>query len=333
MTDTRFFFGAAHEQFPPDDLLAQAVEAERVGFDGISCSDHFQPWWEPGESGHAWVWLGALGQATSRVPIGTAVTPPSGARYHPAIAAQSLATLECLNPGRTFVGLGSGESLNESPVGMDWPPVGEQLDRFEESLEMMHRLFEGERVDSGRHFKAKQAFLHTRPERRPPFYVSAFGKRAARIAARLGDGLWTLADPEQAPELIKVYRAACDDAGKAPGEIILQVSFSWAAEDDAAFEGAAVWKAGLVDEFYTEDWHDPRAMQDHAQRNIKEDDFRQGFLIGSNTDEMAERIREIEGLGATVVALMNVSGSDPHGAIKAYGERVLPALRGVTANR
>ncbi|MEA2439245.1 MAG: hypothetical protein QOH76_669, partial [Thermoleophilaceae bacterium] len=78
MPDTRYFFACAHEQFPPDDLLKQAVEAEDAGFDGIACSDHFQPWWEPGESGHAWVWLGAVGQVTSRVPLGTAVTPPGG---------------------------------------------------------------------------------------------------------------------------------------------------------------------------------------------------------------------------------------------------------------
>jgi alkanesulfonate monooxygenase SsuD/methylene tetrahydromethanopterin reductase-like flavin-dependent oxidoreductase (luciferase family) len=83
----------SHEHFPPDALLQPAVAAERAGFDGISCSDHLQPWWEPGESGHAWVWLGAAGQATERVPIGTGVTPP-GPRYHPVLIAQAWATLE-----------------------------------------------------------------------------------------------------------------------------------------------------------------------------------------------------------------------------------------------
>src|SRR3954454_13925497 len=122
----RYFYGAAHEQFPPEDLLKQAVEAESAGFDGVGCSDHLQPWWEPGESGHAWVWLGAVGQATSKVPFGTAGTP-AGARSRPAVMAQMITTLEILNPGRAFLGVGSGESLNESPVGMDWPPVDEQV--------------------------------------------------------------------------------------------------------------------------------------------------------------------------------------------------------------
>ena len=84
----RYFHFCAHEQFPPDDLLRQAVEAEEAGFDGIGCSDHLQPWWEPGESGHAWVWLGAAAQATRKVPFGTGVTPP-GPRYHPVLIAQA----------------------------------------------------------------------------------------------------------------------------------------------------------------------------------------------------------------------------------------------------
>src|SRR4051794_41306609 len=114
MTDTRYFFACGHEQFPPDDLLKQAVEAEEAGFDGLACSDHFQPWWEPGESGHAWVWLGAVGQATSRVPIGTAVTP-AGGRYHPAVIAPMLTTLQILKPGRADLRGGAGGTLYEAP--------------------------------------------------------------------------------------------------------------------------------------------------------------------------------------------------------------------------
>src|SRR3954468_16761431 len=116
----RYFLGLAHEQFPPEDLVRQAVEAERAGFDGICCSDHFQPWWEPGHAGHAWVWLGAAGHATERGHLGPPAPPP-GARYHPAVIAQAVATLERLFPGRAFAGIGSGESLNETPVGGQWP--------------------------------------------------------------------------------------------------------------------------------------------------------------------------------------------------------------------
>src|SRR3954454_14724817 len=107
---TRFFLGAPREQFPPEDLLRQAVEAESAGFDGVSTSDHLQPWWEGGESGHTWPWLGGAGQPTSTVPLGTGVTA-FGSRYHPILIAQAWMTLERLFPGRPFLGIGSGEAL------------------------------------------------------------------------------------------------------------------------------------------------------------------------------------------------------------------------------
>ena len=196
MTETAYWIQLATEQFAPSDLVRQAIGAERAGFDAINVSDHYQPWWEPGESGHAWVLLGAICQAPERVPIGTGVTAPVF-RHNPAVVAQAFTTVEELNPGRAFLGIGSGESLNETPCGMDWPPVGEQIARMDEALEIINRLFDGERLNfDGDWFRAKHAYLHTRPERRVPIYVSAFGEQAAGVAARRGDGLWTLADPE-----------------------------------------------------------------------------------------------------------------------------------------
>ncbi|MEA2374170.1 MAG: hypothetical protein QOD53_633 [Thermoleophilaceae bacterium] len=325
---TKYFHFCAHEQFPPQDLLRQAVEAEQAGFDGIGCSDHLQPWWEPGESGHAWVWLGAAAQATERVPIGTGVTPP-GPRYHPVLIAQAWATLESMYPGRPYLGFGSGESLNESPLGADWPSVGKQIERMEEALELIHRLFDGERIDhQGEHFSTKAAYLHTRPERRPPIYVSAFGPQAAAVAGRWGDGVWTLADPESVPGILDAYRSAADDAGRQPGEILLQTGVSWAEDDDAALEGARVWKGAQPEEFYRDDWHDPKAMYERGEEQLSDDDLKEAFVIGSDPDMHAERIREVEKLGATIVVVMNNSGTDPHGTIATYGQRVLPKLRG-----
>jgi coenzyme F420-dependent glucose-6-phosphate dehydrogenase len=327
MARPRLYYVCAHEQFPPEGLLRQAVEAEQAGFDGIGCSDHLQPWWEPGEAGQAWVWLGAAGCATERAALGTAVTPP-GPRYHPVLIAQAWATLERLFPGRPFLGIGSGESLNESPLGADWPPVGEQIERMEEALELIHRLFEGERVThEGRHFKTKDAYLHTRPERRPPIYVSAFGPRAAGVAARWGDGLLTLADPQQAPKVIDAYTSECEKAGRQAGEIVLQYQFSWADTDDRALEGARVWKGAQPQEFYIDDWHDPRKMYERGEQLVSDEQFREKLVISSDPEVHVERIREIEKLGPTIIAGMNVSGADPHGAIDVYAREVLPALR------
>src|ERR687893_1137984 len=298
----RYWVQLATEQFPPSGLVDQGVEAERAGFDAINVSDHFQPWWEPGHSGQAWTLLGAICHATERVGVGTGVTAPVY-RYNPAVVAQFAATVEELSPGRGFLGIGSGEALNESPCGMDWPDTAEQVRRMEEALELIGKLLDGQRVDHhGEFFRTRGAYLHTRGERRPPVYVSAFGPDAAGVAARHGDGLWTLADPESAPALIDAYRSACEDAGREPGEIILQTGFSWAADDDAALEGARVWKATQPQEYFTDDWHDPAAMYEEAER-----------------------------LGATVVCLQNGSGADPLGALRTYGERVLPQLKGARA--
>src|SRR3954447_10670527 len=189
MSTTRYFFGASHEEFPPEALLEQAVAAERAGFDGISASDHLQPWWEPGESGHTWVWLGAAGQATERIPLGTGVTA-TAARYHPGLIAQAWATLERMFPGRAFLGIGSGEALNEVPVGDDWPAPKDQIARMDEALGFIDRLWAGETItEAGRFYTLRAARLWTRAERRPPIWVSAFGPRAAEVAGRRGDGL------------------------------------------------------------------------------------------------------------------------------------------------
>jgi coenzyme F420-dependent glucose-6-phosphate dehydrogenase len=324
----RYWVQLATEQFPPSALVRQAVEAERAGFDSLNVSDHYQPWWEPGESGHAWALLGAIGQATSSVGVGTGVTAPVY-RHNPAVVAQFAATMEEMCPGRAFLGIGSGESLNESPCGMDWPPVAEQVERMEEALEVINRLLEGERLDhQGRFYRTKAAYLHTRGDRRPPLYVSAFGPHAAGVAALLSDGLWTLADPEQAPGIIDAYRGACEDAGKEPGEIILQTGFSWAEYDEAALEGARVWKSTQIPDYFTDDWHDPRAMYERAEREVSDEEFKESYIVASDPELHAERVREVERLGATVVCLQNGSGAAPERALRVYGERVLPALRG-----
>jgi coenzyme F420-dependent glucose-6-phosphate dehydrogenase len=159
-------------------------------------------------------------------------------------------------------------------------------------------------------------------------YVSAFGPRAAGVAARRGDGLWTLADPDKAAGIIDAYRGACEDAGHEPGEIIVQAGFSWAEDDDAALEGARVWKSTQIADYFTDDWHDPRAMYERAEKEVSDDDFKEAFIVSSDPEVHAERVREVERLGATVVCLQNGSGAAPEQALRLYGEQVLPALRG-----
>jgi coenzyme F420-dependent glucose-6-phosphate dehydrogenase len=327
---SRYYLGCMHEQYHPAELLRQAVAGEQAGFDGIACSDHFQPWWEPGHSGHAWIWLGAAAQATGSVPVGPAVTVALK-RYHPALVAQGFATLEAMYPRRVFVGLGSGESLNEAPLGLDWPPPRDQLAALEEACGLIRRLWDGERVDhDGRFFTTKRAYLHTRPEQPPPLYVSAFHPGAAKVAGRYGDGLWTMPEPDRATELIDAYRGAAEDAGRSAGTIVLEAGFSWAPNDDEALEAARGWKGAVPDDHFTDDWFDPRAMYERGEQTVSDDDLKEQFLISPDPDEHAERIREMEKLGGdgdVIVKLSNFSGQNAVGAIRVYGERVLPKLR------
>jgi len=321
---TRYFFGASHEHFPPEALLDQAVAAEQAGFDGISASDHLQPWWEPGESGHTWVWLGAAGQATERLPLGTGVTP-TGARYHPGLIAQAWATLDRLFPGRPFLGIGSGEALNEVPVGDDWPSPKDQIARMDQALSIIDRLWKGETItEQGRFYRCHYTKLHTLADRRPPIWISAFGPKAAAVAGKWGDGLWTLPDPESTPELIAAYK----DAGGG-GEIVFQALFSWASSDEEAMESARKWKGAQPEDHYTDDWHRPSQMYLHGESEMSDEEFEENAIIGADAELHIERIRELEKLGATVIVVQNNSGADPLGAIRFYGEHVLPALRGV----
>jgi coenzyme F420-dependent glucose-6-phosphate dehydrogenase len=327
----RYMVALAHERFPPDDLLQQAIEAEQAGFDGVCCSDHLAPWWSertaPTNSGNAWVWLGAAAHATSRVALGTGVTAIVY-RYNPVVVAQQIATLEFLAPGRAFLGVGSGEAMNEVPAGMTWPSTEEQLARTEEALTIITRLLDGETVDfQGRFFRTKRAVLYSRPPRRPPVYMSAFYEGAAEVAGRLADGVWTLGDPMKAPKVIGAYRNACEESGRELGEIILQTVFSVADSDDVALEQAREWKGTLVDEHYTDPIADPEDIYRRGEDEVNDTKFTKQIIASSDPEQHIKRLERIEKLGASTIVVMNVSGNEPHEAIAAYGEKVLPAVR------
>jgi coenzyme F420-dependent glucose-6-phosphate dehydrogenase len=326
-----YWVALAHERFQPDDLLEQAQEAEKAGFDGVVCSDHLAPWWTaqtaPTSSGNAWVWLGAVAHATTRATIGPAVTSIVH-RYNPVVVAQQIATLGILAPGRVMLGVGSGEAMNEVPAGMQWPSTEEQLARTEEALTIITRLLDGETVDfDGRFFKTKGAVLYARPERRPPVYLSAFHEGAADLAGRVADGVWTLGDPRQAPQVIGVYKHACGEANREIGTVVVQSVFSYAADDDKALEAAREWKGTMVDRHYTDDVHDPAEIYRNGEDEVPDEMFTKQVVCSSDPETHAKRIKLIEKLGADVMVLMNVSGADPHAALRFYGEQVLPRLR------
>lgn len=298
MSGARRYLALAHERFPPDALLRQAARGERAGFDGICCTDVLQPRRARGESGQAWAWLGAAGAITQRAALGTAGTAVVH-RYHPAVVAQAFATLQIMFPGRVFLGAGPGDRRDETAAGMRWPEPDERLARLDEALAIIGRLLDGDTVSlDGEFFRVHRARLRSLPRRRVPVYVRADDPAVAAVAAYRGDGLWTTADPTIAGPAIAAYREERARLGREEGEILVQQAFSWAAHDDAALDAAGPWDDGPL-------------------------------IAASDPGEHAERVREMERMGATIAVLANVSGADPERAIDVYGEAVLPALRGV----
>src|SRR5215213_6619023 len=188
---TSWGYTLSSEEHPPQVLVANAERAERAGFDFLSISDHYHPWIrEQGQSPFVWSTIGAIAARTSRIRLGVGVTCPI-MRIHPAIVAQAAATSACLLEGRFFLGVGTGEALNEHVVGQRWPNIETRREMLSEAVAVMRRLWSGETVDHrGRHYTVENARLFTVPEEPPPVVVSAFGEEAARLAAADGDGIW-----------------------------------------------------------------------------------------------------------------------------------------------
>jgi G6PDH family F420-dependent oxidoreductase len=201
----------ASEEYGPAELLAQARAAEEAGFHGLWISDHFHPWNdEQGESPFVWSVIGALAEATSRMPVTTAVTCPT-VRIHPAVIAQAAATSAAMLPGRFGLGVGSGEALNEQILGDDWPEADVRLEMLEEAIELMRRLWTGEVVShEGKHYRVRHARIYTLPDQLPPILISGFGPKSVELAGRIGDGyVTTMPDAD----LISRFQAA-GGAGK-----------------------------------------------------------------------------------------------------------------------
>ena len=242
-------YKASNEQFGPTELLDYGVLAEECGFDSVFISDHLQPWrHDGGHAPFAMTWLGALGARTSRVTIGTSVLTPTF-RYHPAIVAQAFATLGCLFPGRVVLGMGSGESMNEVPLGIDWPEGKERFARFREAVKLIRELWHGERVTfEGDYYSTDKATIYDRPEQEVPLWLASSGPAATRFAGRQGDGWITTSgkDPELYTDtLMPAIAEGAEKAGRSMSDIdmMIEVKVSFDHDRDAAMDATRFWGA------------------------------------------------------------------------------------------
>jgi G6PDH family F420-dependent oxidoreductase len=221
-------YALSSEDWGPGELVDQARRAEQAGFDFASISDHFHPWIDKqGNSPFVWAVLGGIAATTDRIAVGTGVTCPT-VRIHPAVIAQAAATAATMLPGRFFLGVGSGENLNEHIFGDRWPPAPIRLEMLEEAVEVIRLLWQGgQQSHHGRHYTIENARLYTLPDEPPPIIVSAFGPKATESAARIGDGWWNTA-PDG--DLLGQFRAAAGPDKPAYG----QVKVCWAADEATA---------------------------------------------------------------------------------------------------
>src|SRR5487761_1560638 len=200
---TRYGYFLSSEEYDPASLIQQARLAEQAGFEALWISDHFHPWLdEQGQSSFVWSMIGAISQVTS-LPIGTAVTCPT-TRMHPVVVAHAAATAGGLTGGRVTPRGGTGEALNEHVTGEKWPAAAERRDMLEEASTIIAELFTGEQITyRGTYYQVETARLYTRPDTPPPVYVSGFGEKSARLAARVADGYICM---QPAADLVKLYR-------------------------------------------------------------------------------------------------------------------------------
>jgi G6PDH family F420-dependent oxidoreductase len=234
-------FALSSEEHPPNDLVKWARRAEETGFTFALISDHFHPWIDrQGHSPFVWSVIGGIAQVTERLEVGTGVTCPT-IRTHPAIIAQATATSAAMMPGRFFLGVGSGENLNEHILGDKWPAPDERLELLEEAVEVMRLLWQGGyQTHRGRHYTVESARIYTLPDEPPPIHVAASQKNAAQLAGRIGDGHVGVSPDE---EIVKEF----EDAGGKGKPKYGQITCCWAEDEEQARRTAhEVWpNAGL----------------------------------------------------------------------------------------
>lgn len=313
---TKYGLTLSSEEHPPGDLVKLAVAAEEVGFDFVSISDHFHPWIsEQGHSPFVWSVLGAIAARTTDLEVGVGVTCPT-MRIHPAINAQAVATTACLFGDRFTWGVGSGEALNEHVLGDRWPPAPQRLDMLEEALEVMRALWTGESTTHrGEYYTVEDARIFDLPDGPIPVLISAFGEKAAELAARAGDGLWITGIKS---DIIETYRSAGGS-----GDIWTQLTLCWDEDRDVALERAhRVWpNTGLPGQL-AQDLRTVEHME-QATSLVTEDQIADSMAIGPDPEPILDSIAEARDAGIEYIYLHQI-GDPLDGFLDFWADEVKP---------
>jgi coenzyme F420-dependent glucose-6-phosphate dehydrogenase len=331
MSELTVGYAAMLEQFGPQEVVGYTALAEEHGFSGCMAADHFQPWVpQQGQAAFVWNVLTAVGERT-RGDLGPGVTCPSF-RFHPALVAQAAATLEAMYPGRSWLGVGSGEALNEHVVGGYWPEAGERSLRMFEAIELIKKLFDASLAGrdvkhSGRFFTMETARLWTMPSAAPPILVATAGPINAKKTGTFADGIITVGAPlEKIGGLFDRFAEGAREAGKDPDTMpkVLQVHLSWAATDEEALANAITeWPNGGM-KFPKADIRSPFDFEQMAKL-VRPEDFAGRMAVSSDPDVHRAAIQKYVDLGFDRVYLHNV-GRNQAEWIEVFGRDVLPKL-------
>ncbi len=324
-------YAAALEQFHPTEVVELSAYAESHGFSGVMAADHYQPWLPAqGEAAFVWNVLTALGERTTG-DIGPGVTAPTF-RWHPAMVAQASATLAAMYPGRHWLGLGSGEALNEHVTAQYWPEAPERINRMFEAIDIIKKLFAAslagkDTKHSGTFYKHESTRLWTMPDVAPEILVATAGPVTAKRAGRHADGLITVGAPlEKISGLFAKFAEGARESGRDPEAMpkALQVHLSWAETDEQAMANAMTeWPNGGM-KFPKADIRSPFDFEQMAKL-VRPEDFEGRMVISADPDVHRAAIQKYVDLGFDRVYLHNV-GRNQREWIDVFGRDVLPAL-------
>jgi coenzyme F420-dependent glucose-6-phosphate dehydrogenase len=309
------------EEHGPLDLVRYARQAEEAGFEYALVSDHFHPWIDrQGHSPFVWSVVGGIAGATRELRLGTGVTCPN-IRIHPAVIAQAAATSAAMLPGRFFLGVGTGENLNEHVLGDRWPEAAVRLEMLEEAIDVIRLLWQGGyQSHHGRYYTVEEARIYTLPDEPPPIYVAASKPTAAELAGRAGDGLVSTA-----PDAEVV--AAFDGAGGEGKPKLGQVTVCWAeSEEEGKRTAYEWWPNAAVRGDLSQELALPRHFEDAAQM-LAEDDVAEKVVCGPDPDRYFEQVEGYADAGFDHVYLHQV-GPDQEGFFRFAQEELLPRYAG-----
>lgn len=324
---TKFAYFCGHEQWQPEELVQHAVLAEQSGFDMVVVSEHFHPWVDDvSASGFAFSTIGAMAAVTDNIEFTTGVTTPLF-RYHPGVVAQAAATLDRLSGGRFNLGVGTGENINEGPLGYEFPKYAERNARMTESLEIMRRLLDGEKVTfPGEYYRTDRAKLYSPPMGPVPILMAAGGPKSATLAGEKAQGVITsVKDPAETKErVITPLREAAAGVGN-PDPIVLATRWSlFAADEDEAWKSLYPWRGlrapGRLEAV------DPQELREKADEMPREEVLGRYSLVNT-VDEVVDTYRPlVDDLRADVVTFQ-MAALDQPALIELLGKEVVPRLR------